>query len=214
MGAVQPEFGPSYDDGRQNMKVEFWFEFASTYSYLSVMRLPGIASHRGIDVVWRPFLLGPIFAAQGLTSSPFNVYPVKGRYMWRDMARRAEERGLNFRKPDPFPQNGLLAARVATAALPGASAIRFCQTVYQAEFEHGRNISDPDTIAECAAEAGLDPKVIERAGSDEVKTVLRNTTADAQARGIFGAPSFTVGDELFWGDDRLEDALDWALRDA
>lgn len=194
------------------MKVAFWFEFASTYSYLSAMRLPEIAARRGIEIAWRPFLLGPIFAAQGLTSSPFNIYPVKGRYMWRDMARRADALGLPFQKPASFPQNGLLAARVATAALPGDAAIRFCQAVYQAEFAKGHDISDPKVITACIQEAGLDAEIIDRAQSDTVKDALRATTADAQSRGMFGAPSFTVGDELFWGDDRLEDALDWAVK--
>jgi 2-hydroxychromene-2-carboxylate isomerase len=194
------------------MKVAFWFEFASTYSYLSAMRLPEIAARRGIEIAWRPFLLGPIFAAQGLTSSPFNIYPVKGRYMWRDMARRADALGLPFQKPAPFPQNGLLAARVATAALPGDAAIRFCQAVYQAEFAKVHDISDPKVITACIQEAGLDAEIIDRAQSDTVKDALRATTADAQSRGMFGAPSFTVGDELFWGDDRLEDALDWAVK--
>ena len=194
------------------MKVAFWFEFASTYSYLSAMRLPEIAARRGIKIAWRPFLLGPIFAAQGLTSTPFNIYPVKGRYMWRDMARRADALGLPFQKPAPFPQNGLLAARVATAALPGDAAIRFCQAVYQAEFAKGHDISDPNTITACIQEAGLDAEIIDRAQSDTVKDALRATTAEAQSRGMFGAPSFTVGDELFWGDDRLEDALDWAVK--
>lgn len=190
------------------MKVDFWFEFASTYSYLSVMRLPDLAYQRGVNVVWRPFLLGPIFAAQGMTDSPFNLYPIKGRYMWRDMERRCDALGLVFKKPDIFPQNGLRAARVATAALPGEAGIRFCQAVYEAQFANNQNIADPDTIAHCAQIAGLNPDVIDHATSDEVKQALRTTTEDAQTKGIFGAPSFTAKDELFWGDDRLEDMLD------
>ncbi|MCR9107623.1 2-hydroxychromene-2-carboxylate isomerase [Marivita sp. XM-24bin2] len=192
------------------MKVEFWFEFASTYSYLSAMRLPAIAKRRGIEIAWCPFLLGPIFASQGLSSSPFNIYPIKGQYMWRDVERRANGHGLGFRQPEPFPQNGLLAARVATAAPPGAAQVRFCQAVFEAEFALGCDISDRQTIETCARDAGLAPDVMDRATSDDVKQRLRQTTEYAQKRGIFGAPSFTVGDELFWGDDRLEEALDWA----
>lgn len=192
------------------MKVQFWFEFASTYSYLSVMRLPAMAAARGVQIIWRPFLLGPIFAAQGLTDSPFNIYPVKGRYMWRDMSRRAEKLGLAFAKPEPFPQNGLLAARLATAALPGDPAIRFCQNVYLAQFAAGQDISDPAVIEGCAADAGIHDDILTKAKTDENKTALRATTDEAHAKGLFGAPAFTVGDELFWGDDRLEDALDWA----
>ena len=106
----------------------------------------------------------------------------------------------------------MLAARIATAALPGDAAIRFFQAVYQAEFAKGHDISDPNTITACIQEAGLDAEVNDCAQSDTVKDALRATTADAQSRGVFGAPSFTVGDELFWGDDRLEDALDWAVK--
>lgn len=192
------------------MKVEFWFEFASTYSFLSAMRLPDIAARRDIEILWRPFLLGPIFTSQGLTSSPFSVYPIKGRYMWRDVERRAKRLGLAFRQPERFPHNGLLAARVATAAPPGTAMTRFCQTVYEAEFVHGCDISDRLTISTCAKAARLSSDVIDRAASDDIKQQLHKTTEDAQTRGIFGAPSFTVGNELFWGDDRLEDALDWA----
>src|SRR5215207_5334269 len=93
--------------------LEFWYEFASTYSYLAAMRIEPLAEAAGVDIRWRPFLLGPIFAAQGWTSSPFNLFPAKGRYMWRDMERQAAALGLPFNKPDPFPQNGLIAARVA-----------------------------------------------------------------------------------------------------
>ena len=91
--------------------LEFWYEFASTYSYLTAMRIEPLAEAAGVDIRWRPFLLGPIFAAQGWTSSPFNLFPAKGRYMWRDMERQAAALGVPFRKPDPFPQNALLAAR-------------------------------------------------------------------------------------------------------
>ena len=89
-------------------KLTFWFEFASTYSYLSAMRIEELAAKAGVEIVWKPFLLGPIFKAQGWDTSPFNLYPAKGKYMVRDMERIAEARGLKFRLPDPFPQNGLL----------------------------------------------------------------------------------------------------------
>ena len=94
-------------------KLEFWYEFASTYSYLSAMRIEEMAREAGVEVQWRPFLLGPIFVAQGWTTSPFSIYAAKGRNMWRDMERLTAARGLGFRKPDPFPQNGLHAARLA-----------------------------------------------------------------------------------------------------
>lgn len=192
------------------MRLEFWFEFASTYSYLSAMRLPERAAKAGVAVTWRPFLLGPIFAAQGMDTSPFNIYPVKGAYMWRDMERRAQAHGLTFHKPHPFPQNGLLAARTATAALAHPEGIAFCQNVYLEQFTQGADISDPDVVQSCLTRANLPVTLMQDAQSDAIKSTLRATTDAAQQRGLFGAPSFTVGSELFWGDDRLEDALSWA----
>lgn len=194
------------------MKIEFWFEFASTYSYLSALRLPGAAAKMGIEITWNPFLLGPIFAAQGWDTSPFNIYAAKGNYMWRDMERRAEKLGLTVKRPDPFPQHSVLAARVATAAEPGPEQVAFCHNIFLAQFAEELDISDPDVVTACAGAAGLPEDVFERATSDVVKTELRATTEDAMRRGIFGAPCFFVGHEHFWGDDRLEDALEWAVK--
>ena len=132
--------------------------------------------------------------------------------MWRDVARRAERLGLEFHPPTPFPQNSLLAARVATAAPEGPGNIEFCHNIYLAQFSEQLDISDPDVVAACATAAGLPAGIVELAGTEEIKHALRATTEEAMKRGIFGAPSFTVGDELFWGDDRLEEALDWAVR--
>ena len=192
--------------------IEFWFEFASTYSYLSAMRLPDVARSAGAEVIWRPFLLGPILAEQGWSGSPFSVLPVKGAYMWRDVARRATRFGLGLCRPDPFPQNGLLAARVATAALgtDAEAAVTFVQEVYIAQFGAGRDISDPETIADCAAISGLSEDAVEAAQAPEIKQTLRESTGEAARRGMFGAPNFIARGELFWGDDRLEDALEHA----
>lgn len=192
--------------------LEFWFEFASSYSYLSAMRLPPAAEAAGVAVRWCPFLLGPIFAAQGLSDSPFNIYPTKRIYMWRDMERRAAQYGLPFRRLKKFPQNGLHAARIAQAAQQQPEGIAFCQNVYLAEFAQGRDVSDPDILADCAARAGLPAAILSQANTTENKLALRHATETAAERGLFGAPSFLVGDELFWGDDRLQDALDWAVR--
>jgi len=193
-------------------RLQFWFEFASTYSYLSAMRIESAAASRGVAVEWRPFLLGPIFKAQGWNTTPFNLYPAKGRYMVRDMERLAAARGLSFRMPDPFPQNSLKAARWATAGLGQPWLPAFVRGVYLAEFTEGKAIDDPAVLARLAEGLGLDAEAIVRASEgDETKLALRRATEDAQARGLFGAPAFVTEDnEIFWGDDRLDQALDWA----
>lgn len=196
-------------------KMEFWFEFASTYSYLSVMRLSDLARERDVAVAWRPLLLGPIFAGQGLTTSPFNLYPGKGAYMWRDMERRAAKFGLPFRRrsPDdaaPFPQNGLKAARLALVGLDADWGEAFCCRVFQAQFVEGADIADEGLLGRLADQAGAPANATAQANAEANKLRLRDSVEEAKAKGIFGAPSFVVGEELFWGDDRLEDALDWA----
>lgn len=198
------------EDGMASRTIEYWFEFASTYSYLSTMRLPEMAKAAGVKVVWRPFLLGPIFKAQGWDTTPFKIYAVKGTYMWRDMERRAGQQGLEFHPPEPFPQHSLLAARVAQATPDGSAKVAFCQNIYLAEFSARQDISDPAVVAACAQAAKLPADILDQAQTDENKHALRLATEEAGRKGIFGAPSFVIGEELFWGDDRLEDALAWA----
>ncbi len=187
--------------------VQFWFEFASTYSYLSAMRIEEIAGRHGVSVEWQPFLLGPIFVAQGWNDSPFNVYPAKGRYMWRDMERLTAQRNLPFQRPDPFPQNGLKAARLALAIEDHAQRAAFSRAVYSAEFANGQNIADDTVLHACLAETGLAQDLLAKTQDPSVKAALKTQTKTAQDNGLFGAPSFLVGDELFWGDDRLENAI-------
>ena len=194
--------------------VTFWFEFASTYSYLSAMRIEEMARKADVEVIWKPFLLGPIFKAQNWDTSPFNLYPAKGRYMVRDIERIAQARGLMFRLPQPFPQNGLLAARLALAGLEEGWGPAFIRSVFNLEFAEQRNIAERPTLATALAAAGApENEAFERALSPEIKSKLRDNTEEAQMQGIFGAPSFTTeSGELFWGDDRLKDALLWSMR--
>jgi len=195
-------------------QLTFWFEFASTYSYLTAMRIEGVAKNASVEIVWKPFLLGPIFKAQGWDTSPFNLYPAKGSYMVRDMERIAQAGGLAFRLPNPFPQNSLLAARLALAGLDQAWGPAFIRGVYRAEFADGRDISNPDVLAaELEAVGANRQAAFGRAEAPEIKARLRSNTEEAKARGVFGAPSFTTtSGELFWGDDRLEQALAWSRK--
>jgi 2-hydroxychromene-2-carboxylate isomerase len=194
--------------------IEFWYEFASTYSYPAAMRVERMAEAAGVRVEWRPFLLGPLFhAQQGLTDSPFNAFPVKGQYMWRDMERVCAEEGLPLNHPSQFPRNSLLAARVAIAGLDDGWTPDFSRKVYEANFVADQDISSPDVLGPLIAEAGGSPHAaLEAAGSDAVKARLKDHVNQAKARGVFGSPSFITADgELFWGNDRLEQALAWAI---
>jgi len=193
--------------------LEFWFEFASTYSYLAAERIEALATKSGVEILWRPFLLRPIFNSQGWNNSPFNIYPAKGAYMWRDMERLTADYGLKLRRPSVFPRNGLLAARIALAHDEQPWIGDFVRAVYRANFAEDREISDPAVIADILKALHLEPAVIlEAANADANKARLKTQTERAIQLGLFGAPSFTVGKELFWGNDRLEQALDFAQR--
>ena len=194
--------------------VDFWFDLASTYSYPAAMRIRPLAQKAGVTVRFRPFLLGAIFKAQGWDTSPFNLFPAKGRHMWRELERICADMGLPFRRPEPFPQASLAAARVALVGLAAAWGEEFCCAVFRAEFAEGRQIGEPQTLAAIVAELNVDAMAaLAAAQSDDIKAKLRSETAEAQRLGIFGAPSFVTADgELFWGNDRLENALAWATR--
>lgn len=186
--------------------IELWFEFASTYSYLGVEA----AAKLELPLVYKPFLLGPIFSAQGWNDSPFNLFPAKGRYMLRDMERLCHDAGLPWRVPTTFPRSGLLAARVAIAHEDAPWLPRFCCSVYRANFGHDRDITSPEVIADLLTELQLDAAaILERAQAPAAKNALREQTARASALGIFGAPTWLVGGELFWGSDRLPHAIAW-----
>jgi 2-hydroxychromene-2-carboxylate isomerase len=203
------------EEMKDESRLEFWFEFASTYSYLAVTRIAALCSDAGVPIAWEPFLLGPIFTEQGWDDSPFNVYPVKGRYMWRDMERLCAGYGIPFAKPSRFPRSGLIAARVACLAkvtsepwLPG-----FVRDVFRANFAEDREIGDAAEVRSILDEIGLPgAHIIELAHSPDNKRRLHEQSRRAADLGIFGAPSFVVDGELFWGNDRLEDALSWAIQ--
>lgn len=192
--------------------LDFWYEFASPYSFLSALRIEALAEQAGVTLRWRPFLLGPIFAAQGLSTSPFLLNPSKGRYLWRDTGRRARRQGVQMIKPENFPQNSLSAARIALAGRDEGWTPAFSKALFRAQFCEGRNITDEAVVTAALREAGAEPgAAIAASRSEEIKGRLKAEIEYAKSIGIFGAPFFVTEDnELFWGDDRLEEALDWA----
>jgi 2-hydroxychromene-2-carboxylate isomerase len=191
--------------------IEFWFEFGSNYSYLSVMRIEDVARRCGVRVVWKPFLLGPIFRALGMENSPFVLQKEKGAYMWSDMVRQCRKYGLPWTRPTAFPRPGVLPARIALLGAEETWIGAFCRGVMERNFVRDQDINGPDAMAEILIGLGLPgADLLARAQSEPVKTRLREQTEQARARGIFGAPTFFVGSEMFWGNDRLDDALNLA----
>ncbi len=193
--------------------VEFWFDFASTYSYPAAMTLRQAATAHGVEVIWRPFLLGPIFGDFGWTDSPFNLNPVKGRYMWRDLERLCDAAGLRFQRPPGFPQRSVEAAKIALAGVQEDWGEAFIRAVFHAQFAEGRDIAQLTTLERALHETmGRHPDVMATRLRQilEAPSELRARTEEARDRGIFGAPTYFAGTEMFWGYDRQDAALDWA----
>ena len=195
-------------------EMDFWYEFGSTYSYPAAMRIERLAGDAGVALRWRPFLLGPIFKAYGWNNSPFNIFAAKGRYMWRDLERVCAAEGVALALPPVrFPQNGLKAARLALIGERDGWTPAFTRAVFAANYAEQKDISDDATLRAILSALGVDADAaFAAANTPETKEALKRQTEEAASRGLFGAPSFTVGDELFWGNDRLEAALAWAKR--
>lgn len=189
-------------------KIEFWFEFGSNYSYLSVMRIEDAARQKAVPIIWRPFLLGPIFRALGMENSPFVLQKEKGTYVWRDMQRQCRKYGLRWRKPSTFPRVGVLPLRVALLGSEKPWIGAFCRRVMELNFVLDQDINQADRLAPILTELDLSAwDILDQAQAEPAKRRLREQTDQARCRGIFGAPTFFVGTEMFWGNDRLDDAL-------
>ena len=191
--------------------MELWFDLASNYSYLTLMRIDTLAEEAGVKVRWEPFLLGPIFESFGWNSSPFVLQKEKGAYVWKDMERQAAKYGLPWRKPARFPQNTVLPVRVALLGRDEPWMHPFCRAMAQANFAEDREISTLETVREVLESLSLPAAaILARVQSPEEKPKLRAQVERARALGIFGAPTFFVDGEMYWGNDRLADALEAA----
>jgi 2-hydroxychromene-2-carboxylate isomerase len=189
-------------------EIEFWFEYGSNYSYLSVMRIEDAARQRGVRIIWKPFLLGPIFRALGMETSPFLQQKEKGAYVWQDMVRQCRKYGLRWTQPSTFPRSGVLPARVTLVGAEQPWIGAFSRAVMELNFALDQDINQPDHLAPILTKLGLPAAdILDRAQAEPIKTRLREQTEQARAKGIFGAPTFFVGTEMFWGNDRLDDAL-------
>jgi 2-hydroxychromene-2-carboxylate isomerase len=191
-------------------EIDFWFSIGSTYCYLTVMRLDDVAAQTGARFNWHPFDVRAIMVAQG--NIPFATKPVKSAYMWRDIERRADKYGLTATLPAPYPLDDLaFANQVALVGMQEGWGKAYLIETYKRWFREGQMAGSEPNLSASLRAVGEDPgRVLALAESDETVAALKAATAEAEALGIFGVPSFVVDGELFWGDDRLEDAISWA----
>lgn len=189
--------------------IDFWFSIGSTYSYLTVMRVGDAAAARGVDVRWRPFNVRDIMVEQN--NRPFVGKPEKTAYMWRDIERRAAMYGLPISVPAPYPLDELeLANRVAVLGEAEGWCADYTRATYRRWFQQGQPAGSSPNLEDSLREIGQDADaVVARARGEDAGAALRAATEEALALGVFGSPTFSVDGELFWGDDRLDDALTW-----
>ena len=185
--------------------VEFFFDLGSPATYLAYTQLPGICEQTGSELIYRPMLLGGVFKATG-NASPATI-AAKGRYMFVDLSRYANRYGVAFRLNPHFPINTLLLMRAVTGVQMHHPErfLDFIDCLFRALWVEGRNLNDPATVAAVLGEHGFDPQaVLALAADEEVKAALKDKTEQAIARGVFGAPSMFVDDQLYFGQDRLD----------
>jgi len=184
---------------------EFWFDFGSTASYLAWTQLPALEAATGAKVLLKPMLLGGVFQATG-NQSPANI-PAKGKYIFVDFARFAKHYGVTLNRNPHFPINTLLLMRGAIALQMKGDArfMDYCHAVFNAIWVESLNMNDPDTVAEALNRAGFDAQALVALASEQTtKDALKAATQTAVERGVFGAPTFFVGDQMFWGQDRMD----------
>ena len=195
-------------------EIEFWFSIGSTYTYLSVTRIAEVSQKKGVSLSWQPFSVRKIM--REMDNIPFPpTKKVKVDYMWRDLERRAHSYGFNANVPAPYPLKEFdLANRVAVLARQEGWCEDYVRGTYRRWFIDGYEAGSDTNLTQTLSEIGQDKlRVLDLAGSSEVEAVYLDQTERAKQAGIFGSPSFIVDGELFWGDDRLEDAIDWAFKD-
>ncbi len=194
-------------------EIEFWFELASPYAYIAAERIAARAALPVLSIRWQPLLLGALLKRRPDNETGFQEPPEdERRYRWRDVERLTARLGLKLTTPTAYPRPSLLATRVALYGMAEGWCPRFALACYRANFAQDRDIADPAVIGEILAGLGLDADaILAAAQSPENKAALAAVVERAAGLGIFGAPSFRVAGELFWGQDRLDQVFDWAL---
>ena len=191
-------------------ELDFFFSIASTYTYLAVNRADEVAEKAGVRLNWRPFNVRAIMVEQN--NRPFVGKPIKMQYMWRDLERRAQRHGIPFRSIPPYPTDlDMLASRVASLAALEGWCPEYTRATYRDWFLEGKIAGEEANVRSVLHAMGKDPDAtIARANGAEIRARLDAETEAARKLGIFGSPTYVHGTEIFWGDDRLKDALDWA----
>lgn len=189
-------------------QLEFFFYIGSTYTYLSVMRIEELAARKGVSVNWRPFNIRAV-----LTDHPFQGKPAKTKYMWRDIERRATRHGIAWNGIPEYPiEPANLANRIAIVAFQEGWGREFVQQIYRSWFLENQNFGKTEVVAAVLTSMDKDAaSIIARAESKEIRNRYIEETEIARSLGLVGAPSFVSGTEVFWGDDHLEEALEWAV---
>jgi 2-hydroxychromene-2-carboxylate isomerase len=198
---------PSVDMAKD--RIDFWFTMGSTYSYLSVMRLADIERVHGIKFDWRPFHL--LLILQEMKHVPFADKPAKSHYMWRDIERRAAMHGLPVTLPAPYPaKQSVTANLVAIVGMREGWGADFVRAAYRRWFQAGEETGSEPNLSSSLRDIGQEPaRVLALAGAKEANDMLLREIETAKQLRIFGSPTFVVGEEIFWGDDRLDDAISW-----
>lgn len=194
-------------------EIEFWFSIGSTYTYLSVIRLKEVEEKFGVKFSWQPFSVRKIMLE--MDNVPFPpTKQVKADYMWRDIERRAYSYGFEAKVPAPYPLKKFdFANSVAVLGVQEGWCAEYVSATYRRWFVDGLEPGSEPNVSESLREIGLKPGIVLKlAADDKIQKAYLKQTEQAQSKNIFGSPSFIVDDELFWGDDRLEDAVNWAQR--
>ena len=194
-------------------EVNFWFSIGSTYTYLTITRILEVEKKHGVKFNWKPFSVRAIM--KEMNNIPFpKEKKNKVDYMWRDIERRAEGYGFFAKTPVPYPLTQFdLANKLAIVGLKEGWGIDYIKLTYKRWFQEGKEPATEPNISEICSELNLEKdKVINIANSDEITKEFLANTDSARNNKVFGSPSFIVNSEIFWGDDRMEDAITWSKK--